>query len=119
MARRMEKFTFCQISHVSGPILTKSYILTSAIILWCQKWIITESESVNQNVRMYRNNGPRPCPYKVLPSFVMYLKIQALMVQYAFVCCSVCKKCSICVNSNKDTLVIHFKGEICIRGYQW
>ena len=115
MARRMEKLTFCQISHVSGPILTKSYILTSAIILWCQKWIITESESANQNVGMYRNNGPRPRPYKVLPYFVMYLKIPTLMVQYAFVFV----KNVVCVNSNKDTLVIHFKGEICIRGYQW
>ena len=38
------------------------YILTSAIILWCQKWIITESESANWNFRMYRHNGPRPRP---------------------------------------------------------
>ena len=41
------------------------------------------------------------------------------MVQYAFASSSVCKKFSIFVNNNKDTLVIHFKGEICIRGYQW
>ena len=45
---KKEKWTFCHISHVSGPILTKftcTYILASAIILQCQKWIITESES--------------------------------------------------------------------------
>ena len=39
-----------------------TYILTLAIILLCQKWIITESESVNPNIRMYRHNGPRPRP---------------------------------------------------------
>ena len=39
-----------------------TFILTLAIILLCQKWIITESESVNPNFRMYRHNGPRPCP---------------------------------------------------------
>ena len=39
-----------------------AYILTLAIILWCQKWIITESESANRNFQMYRHNGPRPRP---------------------------------------------------------
>ena len=61
--KELEKWTFGHISHVSGPILTKfrcTYILTSAIILWCQKWIITESESANWNFRMYRHDGPRP-----------------------------------------------------------
>ena len=38
------------------------YILTSAIILRCQKWIITESKSVNPKFQMYRYNGPRPRP---------------------------------------------------------
>ena len=37
-------------------------LLTLAIILSCQKWIITESESANRNFRMYRYNGQRPCP---------------------------------------------------------
>ena len=37
-----------------------TYILTLAIILWCQKWIITESESVNPKFGMYKHNGPRP-----------------------------------------------------------
>ena len=39
-----------------------TYILTLAIILSCQKWNITETESVNPNSRMYRHNGPRPHP---------------------------------------------------------
>ena len=49
-------------AHISGPILT--YILTLAIILWCQKWIIiiTESKSANWNFQMYRHNGPKPRP---------------------------------------------------------
>ena len=34
-----------------------------AIILCCQEWIITESESVNLNFQIYRHNGPRPCPF--------------------------------------------------------
>ena len=37
-------------------------ILTLAITLWFQKWIITESESVYLNFRMYRHNGQGPCP---------------------------------------------------------
>ena len=37
-------------------------ILTSAIMLWCQKCIITESKSANWNFQMYRRNGPRPRP---------------------------------------------------------
>ena len=59
-----EKWTFCHISHASGPILTIRYtcILTLAIILWCQRWIISESENANWNFRMYRHNGPRSCP---------------------------------------------------------
>ena len=44
------------------PNFRCTYILTSAIILWCQKWIITDSESANWNFRMYRHNGPRPRP---------------------------------------------------------
>ena len=44
------------------PNFRYTYILTLAIILWCQKWMITESESANQNFRMYRHNGPRPRP---------------------------------------------------------
>ena len=44
------------------PNFSCTYILTSAIILVCQKWIITESESANWNFRMYRHNGPRPRP---------------------------------------------------------
>ena len=36
------------------------YILTSAIILRYEKWIITESE--NWNFPMYRHNGPRTHP---------------------------------------------------------
>ena len=44
------------------PYFRCTYILISAIILWCQKWIITESESANWNFRMYRHNGPRPRP---------------------------------------------------------
>ena len=39
-----------------------TYILTLAIILWCQKWIFTESESVNPKFKMYRHNGSRPRP---------------------------------------------------------
>ena len=39
-----------------------TYILTLAIIWWCQKWIFTESESVNPKFQMYRHNGPRPRP---------------------------------------------------------
>ena len=59
-----------------SPNFRYTYILTSAIILWCQKWIITESESANRNFQMYRHDGPRPHPslyiYKVLPYFVIY-----------------------------------------------
>ena len=44
------------------PNFRCTYLLTLAIILWCQKWIITESESANWNFRMYRHNGPRPRP---------------------------------------------------------
>ena len=45
-----------------SPNFRGTYILTLAIILWCQKWIITESESVNPKFLMYRHNGPRPRP---------------------------------------------------------
>ena len=45
-----------------SPNFRCTYILTLAIILWCQKWIITESESVNLKFQMYRHNGPRPRP---------------------------------------------------------
>ena len=45
------------------PNFRQTYILTSAITLLCQKWIITESESANWNFRMYRHNGPRPHPF--------------------------------------------------------
>ena len=45
-----------------SPTFRCTYILTVAIILLCQKWIITESESVNLKFRLYRHNGPRPCP---------------------------------------------------------
>ena len=38
-----------------------TYILTLGISLCCQKWIITESESLKLNFPMYRHNGPRPC----------------------------------------------------------
>ena len=61
----LEKWTFCHIFHVSGPILANFrciYILTSAIILEYQKWIIIESESSNWNFRIYRHNGPRSRP---------------------------------------------------------
>ena len=44
------------------PNVRYTYILTLAIILRCQKWIITESESVNLKFQMYRHNGPRPHP---------------------------------------------------------
>ena len=56
------------------PNVKYTYILTLAIILQCQKWIITESKCVNPNFRMYRHNGRRPRPFllcKVLPYFVM------------------------------------------------
>ena len=36
--------------------------MTSAIILWCQKWIVTESVSANWNFQMYRHKGPRLRP---------------------------------------------------------
>ena len=45
-----------------SPNFRCTYILTLAIILRCQKWIITESESVNPKFQMYRHNGPRPRP---------------------------------------------------------
>ena len=45
-----------------SPNFRCTYILTSAIILQCQKWIITESKSVNPKFQMYRHNGPRPRP---------------------------------------------------------
>ena len=45
-----------------SPNFRCTYILTSAIILRCQKWIITESKSVNPKFQMYRHNGPRPRP---------------------------------------------------------
>ena len=44
------------------PNFRCTYILTSAIILWCQKWIITESEGANWNFQVYRHNGTRPRP---------------------------------------------------------
>ena len=43
------------------PNIWQTYILTLVIILQCQKWIMTENESVNWNFRMYRH-GPRPRP---------------------------------------------------------
>ena len=57
-----------------SPYSRPTYILTSANILVCQKWIITENESVNPKFQMYRHNGPRPHPslYKVLPYFVIH-----------------------------------------------
>ena len=45
-----------------SPNIRCTYILTLAIILRCQKWIITESKSVNPKFQMYRHNGPRPRP---------------------------------------------------------
>ena len=45
-----------------SPNFRCTHILTLAIILWCQKWIITENESVNLKFQMYRHNGPRPRP---------------------------------------------------------
>ena len=45
-----------------SPNFGKTYIFTIAIILLCQKWIITESKSVNLNFRMYRHNVPRLRP---------------------------------------------------------
>ena len=45
-----------------SPHFRYTYILPLAIILWCQKWIITKSESVNLNFQMYRHNGPKPRP---------------------------------------------------------
>ena len=45
-----------------SPNFRCTYILPLAIILWCQKWIITESKSVNLKFQMYRHNGPRPRP---------------------------------------------------------
>ena len=44
------------------PNFKCTYILTLANILRCEKWIITESESVNPKFQMYRHNGPRPHP---------------------------------------------------------
>ena len=49
-----------------SPNFRNTYIFTSVIILPCQKWIITESESVNLNFQMYRHNGPRPRPFLYL-----------------------------------------------------
>ena len=43
-----------------SPNFRYTYTLTLAIILWCQKWIITESKSVSPKFQMYRHNGPRP-----------------------------------------------------------
>ena len=48
------------------PNFRFTYILTSAIILWCQKRIVTENESENWNFQMYRHNGPRPRPWSAL-----------------------------------------------------
>ena len=45
-----------------SPNFRCTYILTLAIVLRCQKWIITENESVNSKFQMYRHNGPRPRP---------------------------------------------------------
>ena len=45
-----------------SPNFRCTYILALAIILRCQKWIITESESVNLKFQMDRPNGPRPRP---------------------------------------------------------
>ena len=45
-----------------SPNFSCTYILTLAIILLCQKWIITEIKSVNLKFKMYRHNGPRPRP---------------------------------------------------------
>ena len=57
---------FFAISHmfvvIFSPNFRYIYILSLAIILWCQKWLITETESANRNFRMYRHNGPRPHP---------------------------------------------------------
>ena len=44
------------------PNFRCTYIFILAIILQCQKWIMTESESVNPKFGMYRHNGPRPRP---------------------------------------------------------
>ena len=44
------------------PNFRCTYIFTLAITLWCQKWIITKSKSVNPKFQMYRHNGPRPRP---------------------------------------------------------
>ena len=41
-----------------SPNFRCTYILILDISLWCQKWIITESESVNPKFQMYRHNGP-------------------------------------------------------------
>ena len=45
-----------------SPNISCTYILTLAIILWCQKWIISESESVNSKFQMCRHNGQRSRP---------------------------------------------------------
>ena len=45
-----------------SPNINCTYILTLAVILWCQRWIITESECVNPKFPMYSHNGPRPHP---------------------------------------------------------
>ena len=64
-----------------SPNFRWTYILTLAVILWCPKWIITESESVNPKFPMYRHNGPRPCPYKVLMYFVITLSFTMRHIQ--------------------------------------
>ena len=59
-----------------------TYILTLAIILQCQKWIITESESVNPKFRMYRHNGLRPHPYTVLCDMKQNLQYCQIQVRW-------------------------------------
>ena len=59
---RFVLFTVFEIHGLKLNNNNKEKILTLVIILWCQKWIIAESESVNMNSLMYRHNGPRPHP---------------------------------------------------------
>ena len=61
VTRRIGEMDFLHISHVSGPNFRCTYILTSAIILWCQKWI---SLKVKVQIGMFKCTGimAKTCP---------------------------------------------------------
>ena len=58
--KKLEKWTFCHISHVKGPIQTKYSVDIHVDLGYHLAVSKVDYDSANWNFRMYRHNGPRP-----------------------------------------------------------